>query len=106
RDLIVGDIVDLEAAGAAIAQQHVGGVIAEEAAEADKLPIGADLTQLCGCKDRVVADVVNLIGAIGAAQNHVSGGAGRHWRNGRGGKVVQKNGNVVGRSIGGGQSQV
>src|SRR5262245_30009175 len=45
-DVVVGDVVDLEAAGGGAAQQHVAGVGAVEAAEADELPIGSDRAQL------------------------------------------------------------
>src|SRR5204862_5551625 len=75
---VVGDVVDLEAAGVGVAQQHVGGVAAVEAAERDKRPIGSDLTQRIGSEDRVVADVVDLVEAVRAvAQDHVGGGSGR-----------------------------
>jgi hypothetical protein len=62
-DVVVADVVDLEAAGGAAAQQHVGGVAAVEAAERDKRPIGSDLAQRVACQDRVVADVVDLVSA-------------------------------------------
>ena len=55
------DVVDLESTGAAIAQQHVGGVAAEESAEAGIAPIGSDPTELIPRQDRVVADVVDFI---------------------------------------------
>jgi hypothetical protein len=42
-DVIIGDVVDLEASGARVAQQHVGGVAAVEAAEGDEGPIDSDL---------------------------------------------------------------
>src|SRR5262249_26090060 len=83
-DVVVGDVVDLKAAGQRIAQQHVGGVGAEEAAQRDEGPVGSDLAQGIPCEDRVVADVVDLVlarhggGGVRAAQDHVGGGAG--WR--------------------------
>jgi hypothetical protein len=42
-DVVVADVIDLEAARAGVAQHHVGGVAAEEAAEACELPVGPDL---------------------------------------------------------------
>ena len=42
-DVVVADVIDLERAGTGAAQYHVGGVAAEEAPEAGKLPIGSDL---------------------------------------------------------------
>src|SRR5207237_4541065 len=79
-DVVVGDVVDFEAAGGGAAQQHVGGVGVEEAAEAGKTPIGANLSHEIPCQDRVVTDVVDFIEAVRAvAQDHVGGGGGR-WR--------------------------
>ena len=84
-DDIVADAIELEAAGARVAQQH-GGVAAAHAAEAVELPIGSDLTQLIARQDGVVADVVNLVlarhggGRVRAAQDHAGGRArGRSW---------------------------
>jgi len=84
-DEIVADVVDLEAAAVAVAQQQVGRIVAEEAAESDKLPIGSDLAQLIRCEQRVVADVVDFIlpcrqGAVRGAQDHVRGRAGGRRR--------------------------
>jgi hypothetical protein len=85
-DVVVGDVVDLEAAGRGAAQQHVAGVAAEEPAETNELPIGSDQAQLIARQDRVVADVVDLVltrdagGRVRAAQDHVGGGAGGRRR--------------------------
>ena len=50
-------------------------------ARRDEPPIGADLAQLIGGQERVAADVVDLVEAVGAvAQDHVGGGAGRRRR--------------------------
>src|SRR4029077_39719 len=79
-------VVKLEAASLAVTQQHVGGVAAEEAAEGDEGPIGSHLTQRVARQDRVVADVVDFVLAVGTmAQDHIGGGAnwcrrGRHRR--------------------------
>src|SRR5262249_21438347 len=70
-DVIVADVVNLEAAGTGIAQQHVGCVRAEEAAESRELPLGTDLTQRIGRQDGIGANVVNLIIATAITQNHV-----------------------------------
>ena len=43
-DIVVADVVDLEAARA-VEQQHVAAVAAVKTAEAHELPIGPDLTQ-------------------------------------------------------------
>src|SRR5262249_23926198 len=69
-DLVVGDAVDLQCAGIAIAQDHVGLAAAAEIAEARELPIEPDRAQEGGGDD-VVADAVEL-GATGAgvAQQH------------------------------------
>src|SRR3984893_3123191 len=80
-DVVVADVVDLEAARAGAAQQHVGGGATEEAAETDDLPIGPALAERIAREDRVVADIVDLVLAgrgrtVRAAQNHVGGGGG------------------------------
>src|SRR5262249_42463671 len=51
-DEIVADVVDFKAARAGAAQQHVGGVATEEAAETNKLPVRPDQTQLKGSEQR------------------------------------------------------
>ena len=81
RNKIVADVVDLEPTGAAVAQQHVGGIAAEESAEAGITPIRSDPTELISRQDRVVADVVDFVLAhhrgrrVRSAQDHVGGGA-------------------------------
>ena len=79
-DLIIVDVVDLEAAGIGVAQQHVAGVAAEEAAERDEPPIGPDLTERESAQNGVVADIVDFVCALAAAQNHVRRGARRRRR--------------------------
>jgi len=44
-DVIVADIIDLEATSAGATQQHVSGIAAKEASETDELPIGSHLPQ-------------------------------------------------------------
>src|SRR5262249_58728430 len=69
-ELIVGDVVDLDPAGAGIAQDHVGFAAAREIAEAHDLPIHADVAKKRG--DVIVADVVDLEAACaGITQKHV-----------------------------------
>src|SRR5262249_39840651 len=64
------------------AQQHAG-IVAEKTAKRDKRPIGSNLAQGVGRRDRIVADVINLVltcngGIIRCPQDHVGGGpAGR-----------------------------
>ena len=58
---VVADVVDLEATGPAVSQQHVAGVGAVETAQRDEAPIGPDLAQRVAGEDRVVADVVDLV---------------------------------------------
>ena len=58
---VIGDVVDLKAAGIGVAQQHVGGVGAVEAAERDETPIGSDPAQGIGRQDRAIADVVDPV---------------------------------------------
>src|SRR5262245_63349952 len=80
-DVVVADVVDLEATRAAVAQQHVGRVAAEETAEASELPSGSDLAEGVRRQDRIIADVVNLVLAVGTVtQNHAGGGAGERRR--------------------------
>src|SRR5262249_16333987 len=68
------DVVDLEATGTGIAQQHVGHGILVEVAKHGRLPIQTDRAQEGGVGDVVVANVVNLEAAgTGIAQQHVSG---------------------------------
>jgi hypothetical protein len=72
-DLVVADIVDLDAAGTAVAQHHVVLAAAREIAEAHDLPIQADGSEEGGAGD-VVSDVVDLKAAgVGVAQQHVGG---------------------------------
>src|SRR5207244_18740 len=79
-DVVVADVVDLEAACAAV-QQHVSGVAVEEAAEAGELPFGSDLTQLIVGQNCVVSDVVDLIETVGAVpQDHAGRGDGGRRR--------------------------
>jgi hypothetical protein len=83
---VVADVVDLEAAGAGIAQQHVAAVAVEEVAEAGKLPIGPHLSQRIRGQNRIIADVIDLVKAAGRriVQNHVRAGGvgGRSVRSG------------------------
>src|SRR5262245_30283601 len=80
-DVVVADVVNLEAAGIAVAQHQIGGIATHEPAEASKLPIGPDLTYLVARQNRVAADVVDLVLALSTmTQNHVGGGAGGRRR--------------------------
>src|SRR5262249_26517723 len=79
-DLIADDVVDLEAARIGVAQQHVAGIAIEEAAQRNESPIGSNLAQWEGAQDRVIADIVNLVVAVAAAQDHVGRGAERRRR--------------------------
>src|SRR6266404_1147034 len=90
-DGVVADVVDLKGARAGIAQHHVGHAVmvevaeaghlpiqanrpeegsagnivvaAEEAAQAGKLPLKADLSKLVARQNRIVADIVDLVEA-------------------------------------------
>jgi hypothetical protein len=42
-DAVGSDVIDLECAAGGVAQQHVGGVAVEEAAERDKPPIASNV---------------------------------------------------------------
>ena len=74
-DVVVGDVVNLEPARRAAAQQHVGGIAAVETPKTNKLPIGSDLAQLIACQERIVPNVVDFVGAVRSAQDHVGRGA-------------------------------
>jgi hypothetical protein len=56
RDLIVAEIVDLDAAGVDVAQDHVVFATAAEIAETHDLPIHSHSAQECGVGDVVVAE--------------------------------------------------
>jgi hypothetical protein len=56
RDLIVAEIVDLDAAGVDVAQDHVVFDTAAEIAETHDLPIHSHSAQECGVGDVVVAE--------------------------------------------------
>src|SRR4029077_19706558 len=95
RDLIGGDVVDLELPGIDVAQYQVGGARAVDwgnpgelplqadraqdvragdliVGEARDLPIESDRTHECGIRDLVVADVVDLQSSgVNVAQDHV-----------------------------------
>src|SRR6516165_4162572 len=74
RDLIVANVVKLELARGAAAQDHVGCAVAVEVAEAGDLKIEPHCAQRGGIGDVVVADVVDLeCAGGGAAQQHVGG---------------------------------
>src|SRR5262249_23596536 len=74
-ELIVVDVVDLQAAGIDIAQQQIGlAGGATEIADARELPIEPDRADEGGAGDVVVGNVVDLEAAgCGAAQQHVAG---------------------------------
>jgi hypothetical protein len=56
RGLIVAEIVDLDAAGVDVAQDHVVFATAAEIAETHDLPIHSHTAQECGVGDVVVAE--------------------------------------------------
>src|SRR5262249_14008573 len=62
--VIVHCVIELESAGRAIAQHHVGGVGPEERAEPGKLPTACDLTQGVASEDRIATDVVDFESAV------------------------------------------
>jgi hypothetical protein len=72
RDLIVGDVVDLECPGVHVAQHHVGGTGSVQGAEARDLPIHPHRTQESGTDDLIVGDIVDLeCTAIAVPHYHV-----------------------------------
>src|SRR6516165_1032629 len=77
-DRIVGDIVDLQAAGVGVAQEQVAGAAAGKIAHARELPIQADGAHEVGAGELIVGDVVDLDPAgAGVAQDHVGFAAAR-----------------------------
>src|SRR5205823_15083213 len=85
-DVVAADVIDLEGAGAAAAQQHVAGVVAEEATKGSKRPVRSDLAEGVARENGVVADVVNFVmthrggGRVRAAQDQIGGGGGSRRR--------------------------
>src|SRR5262249_53127289 len=73
RELIVVDVVDLQCAGALVAQQEIAFAgDAAEVADARELPIRADRADEGGAGDLIVADVVNLQSTgIGVAHEQI-----------------------------------
>src|SRR2546430_6170378 len=71
-DLIAVDVVDLQAAGLGVAQDHVAGAAARKVAEAADLPIEADRAHEARAGDLIAVDVVDLDAAgVDVAQHHV-----------------------------------
>src|SRR5205807_8985392 len=71
-DLIADDVVDFQAAGLGVAQDHVAGAAARKVAEAADLPIEADGSHEIGAGDLIVGDVVDLDPTgVDVAQHHV-----------------------------------
>ena len=58
--MIVGDVIDLESAGTAVAQHHVGGTGCVQRAEANDLPIQSDRADEGSAGELVVVDVVDF----------------------------------------------
>src|SRR5262249_3751622 len=81
-DVVIADVVHLEAAGGGAAQQHVGGDGAGGAAERDEGTIGSNLAQRVARYHCVVAEVVDFVlaghggGGVRSAQDQVGGRAG------------------------------
>src|SRR6185312_12000449 len=70
-DLAVGDVVDLQCAGVAVAQDHVGLTKACKIAEACELPIEPDRAQEARGDDVVAAEAIELEATgAGIAQQH------------------------------------
>jgi len=71
-DLIAIDVVDLQAPGIGVAQEHVAGATAAEIANTRELPVQADRAHEIGADDLVVSYVIDLDpAAIDVAQDHV-----------------------------------
>ena len=66
-DVVVAHVVEREHPGRRVAHQQVGGVGAVKAADARHLQRRIDLAERAVEQDGVVADVVELVGAIGIA---------------------------------------
>ena len=73
RDLIVGNIVDLEYARlrkASVAHHHVGAGSGAQGAEADDLPTQVDRTKADRARDLIICDVVDLeLASVNVAQD-------------------------------------
>ena len=80
-DVVAADVVGLECAGRAIAQEHVAAVARLERAERTKRPGCSYVTEFVGSQDRIAADVVNLVSPNArVAHDHERGGAGgQRW---------------------------
>src|SRR5437868_10107625 len=59
-DLIAIDVVDLQAPGIGVAQEHVAGATAAEIANTRELPVQADRAHEIGADDLVVSYVIDL----------------------------------------------
>src|SRR5207245_8216420 len=71
-DLVAVDVVDLQAAGLGVAQDHVAGAAARKVAEAADPPIEADRAHEARAGDLIAVDVVDLDAAgVDVALHHV-----------------------------------
>ena len=75
RDLIVGNILDLEYARlrkASVAHHHVGAGSGAQGAEADDLPTQVDRTKADRARDLIICDVVDLeLASVNVAQDQI-----------------------------------